>query len=47
MTVQEGDAQFHEAEFHRFADYLAEIILNYGPSINMLQIFLRVFKRYT
>ena len=35
LKVQEGDDSLHEAEFNRFINFITEMIIKYGPQINL------------
>ena len=35
LKVQEGDDSLHEAEFNRFISFITEMIIKYGPQINL------------
>ncbi|MBR4767004.1 MAG: hypothetical protein IK085_09620 [Clostridia bacterium] len=34
ISVQNGDEKLYDAEFNRFAGFLTEMILKYGPTID-------------
>lgn len=35
LKVQEGDDSLHETEFNRFISFITEMIIKYGPQINL------------